>query len=125
MLTYATKKLLSGFGKIKGSNELGYLGFQQHVFQIARFVCTKKAKVNKYNTEFAIAYVVDIFFWNQFLTNPTFIIPDFEEEDEGDTWSPLDIRIIGNTKISRMCWIMPTNLDEDMDDVKKFDGTSS
>ncbi len=64
MLTYVAKKLLHGLHRIGGSSELGYRGFQQHVFQIARFAYTEMVGVSKYNIEFAIAQVVDIFLWN-------------------------------------------------------------
>jgi hypothetical protein len=42
-----------------------------------------KLGANKDNTQFNIVQVFNIMFWNWFLIELTFIVPDFEEEDEG------------------------------------------
>jgi hypothetical protein len=58
--------------------------------------------------------------------NPTFIIPNFGEEDEGDAQFPPNTQTIISTKFSiTHSWGMPINLDEDIDDVNKPNGTNS
>jgi hypothetical protein len=45
---------------------------------------------NEDNIKFNVAQVVNILLWNWFLIESTFIIPNFEEEDEGVARAPLE-----------------------------------
>jgi hypothetical protein len=49
-----------------------------------------KPKENRNNTKFNVFQVVDILFHNWILIDLTFIVQDFEEEDEGAIKSPLE-----------------------------------
>jgi hypothetical protein len=54
-----------------------------------RFVFIDKTWGNKDNIEFSVVQVLNILLWNWFLIESIFIIPKFEEEDEGVARAPL------------------------------------
>jgi hypothetical protein len=85
-----------------------------------------KPRMNRDNTKFNIVQVVDILLRNWFLVNLTFIMLDYEEEDEGATRFPLEIQIAKGTRVLGACfWRTQTNLDEEMDDVEELGGMNS
>jgi hypothetical protein len=52
-----------------------------------------KPKVIKDTTKFNTTEVIDLLFRNWFLVDPTFIILDLEEEDEGDVRLALEAQV--------------------------------
>jgi hypothetical protein len=85
-----------------------------------------KLRVNRDNTKFNVFQVVDILLQNWFLVDPTFIIQDSKEEDEGATKSPLETWTTWTTRVSRVhFWCAPIALDKEMDNVEEFNGTNN
>ncbi len=85
-----------------------------------------KPRASKINTEFSDAQIMDILLQNWFLVGLTFIVLDLEEDDEGATTFPLEIRTLGGTKVPGMLyWCAPIDLDEDMENVEELGGTNT
>ncbi len=77
-----------------------------------------KPKVGRDHIEFSVAQVVDNLFQSWFMINPTFIVLNLEEEDEGATRLSSKAQAIGSSKILKARFQhAPINLDEEMEDV--------
>jgi hypothetical protein len=53
-----------------------------------------KPGANKDIMEFGVAQIFDIFLWNWFQIDPTFIVLDSKEEDEGFVKPTLKIQVV-------------------------------
>jgi hypothetical protein len=58
------------------------------------FFALIKPEVSKDTTKFNTTQVVDLLSWNWFLVDPTFIVLDLEEEDEGVVRSALKDQVV-------------------------------
>jgi hypothetical protein len=58
-----------------------------------------KLGANRDITEFGVAQIIDILFWNWFQVDPIFIVPNSEEENESATKRAPKVQVVGSNKI--------------------------
>jgi hypothetical protein len=58
-----------------------------------------KPKASRNNIEFGTAQIMDILLLNWFLVDPMFIVPNFEEEDEGVVRIELETQIVRGNRL--------------------------
>jgi hypothetical protein len=61
-----------------------------------------KLEANRNNTKFGVAQVVDILLRNWFLIDLTFILPDFDEEDESAVRIILKPQVVRGNRILKV-----------------------
>jgi hypothetical protein len=54
--------------------------------------------------EFGVAQIVDILLCNWFQVDPTFIVSDSKEEDEGVARLALKVQVVKSSRILRVCF---------------------
>jgi hypothetical protein len=100
--------------------------FNNLYVQLQDLFTSTKPKASRDNTKLGVAQIVDIMFWIWFLVDLTFIVPNFEKEDESVVKIPLETQAIGGTKILRARFRFTLiDLDKEINDIEEVDGMNT
>jgi hypothetical protein len=127
-LTYVAKKFMSLVVLTKQVIQMNWVVvmFNNLYIQLQDLFTLTKPKVSRDNTKLGVAQIVDILLWIWFLVDLTFIIPNFEKEDESVARVPLETQSIGGTKILGVRFKLTLiDLDKEINGVEQVDGMNT
>jgi hypothetical protein len=127
-LTYVAKKLMSLVVLTKQRIQMNWVAvmFNNLYIQLQDLFTSTKPKASRENIKLGVAQIVDIMFWIWFLVDMTFIVPNFEKEDESVAKVPLKTQAIGGTKILGVHFRLTLiDLDKEINDIEEVDGMNT
>jgi len=95
---------LCSLGRTWGKGELVSHVFNNLYNRLWDLSTSTKLEANRDIMEFGVAQIVDILLCNWFQVDPTFIVSDSKEEDEGVARLALKVQVVKSSRILRVCF---------------------